>query len=207
MKIVIASIKEHPAFFAHLMSLDNSVANFEFVDHARDFITCPEGDYFIDFLFNGDFFSPPQKPLLIGETILTLNQLNHHFKSIARFCQWPGFPERNCWEIATPPNNADWLSVLMGAIGKEWKLVADVPGLVAPRIISVIINEAFFALEEGVSSEGQVDLAMKLGTNYPEGPFEWGKKIGFKNISQLLKQLAVSDSSYTPNPLLSINSF
>jgi 3-hydroxybutyryl-CoA dehydrogenase len=205
MKIVIASIKEHVSFFTHLINQD-SQTNFEFVEHAGDFIHNSDADAFIDLSFNGDFFSPPHKPLLIGETIKTLKQLDPPCKLIGRFCEWKGFPERDCWEIATTALNVEWLDVLMGALGKNWKHVADEPGLVAPRILSMIINEAFFVWEEGVSSVSQVDQAMKLGTNYPEGPFEWGKKIGFKNIIHLLGQLAISDKSYTPNTLLLNNS-
>jgi 3-hydroxybutyryl-CoA dehydrogenase len=206
MKIIIASIKQHPSFFTQLMSQDNSQTIFEFVENAQDFTRKPGADAYIDCSFNGEFFSPPQKPLLIGETIKTFNQLNPPFNTIGRFCPWPGFPERDFWEIATTALNVEWLDVLMQALGKKWKVVADEPGLVAPRILSVIINEAFYAWEEGISTAEQVDQAMKLGTNYPQGPFEWGKKIGFKNIFQLLKQLALSDSSYTPNPLLLNNS-
>ena len=42
----------------------------------------------------------------------------------------------------------------------------------------MIINEAFLALQEGVSTKEEINTAMKLGTNYPLGPFEWVEKIG-----------------------------
>lgn len=67
--------------------------------------------------------------------------------------------------------------------------VSDEPGLVAARVISMIINEAYFALGEKVSTQQNIDLAMKLGTNYPYGPFEWAEKIGIKNIYRLLEKL------------------
>ena len=63
----------------------------------------------------------------------------------------------------------------------EW--VPDVKGFISSRIVSMIINEAYFALEENVSTKEEIDIAMKLGTNYPYGPFEWSKKIGLKNIA------------------------
>jgi 3-hydroxyacyl-CoA dehydrogenase len=44
----------------------------------------------------------------------------------------------------------------------------------------MIINEAYFALEDNVSTKAETDIAMKLGTNYPYGPFEWGQLIGLK---------------------------
>ena len=66
----------------------------------------------------------------------------------------------------------------------------------------MIINEAFFALEEGVSSKEEIDVAMKLGTNYPYGPFEWQEKIGLQNIYQLLHNLSEKDKRYSVSPLL-----
>jgi 3-hydroxybutyryl-CoA dehydrogenase len=69
----------------------------------------------------------------------------------------------------------------------EW--LPDEIGFVTPRIISMIINEAFIALKEGVSSKEEIDTAMKLGTNYPYGPFEWAEKIGMERIDSLLVRL------------------
>ena len=61
----------------------------------------------------------------------------------------------------------------------------------------MIINEAFFALEAGVSTMEEIDVAMKLGTNYPYGPFEWCKKIGLKKVYDLLEKLSKTDDRYT----------
>jgi 3-hydroxybutyryl-CoA dehydrogenase len=46
-------------------------------------------------------------------------------------------------------------------------------GFIFPRTIVQIINEAYFALEEGVATQGDIDRAMKFGVNYPKGPFQW----------------------------------
>ena len=75
----------------------------------------------------------------------------------------------------------------------------DVPGFVTPRVVSMIINEAFLALEEGVSTKEEMDTAMKLGTNYPFGPFEWANKIGIDNVLQLLKKLSFTETRYLPS--------
>ena len=66
----------------------------------------------------------------------------------------------------------------------------------------MIINEAYFTLEEKVSTKEEIDTAMKLGTNYPYGPFEWGQKIGLKKVNELLTTLAETNSRYTPAALL-----
>ena len=66
----------------------------------------------------------------------------------------------------------------------------------------MIINEAFFALGEGVSTMEEINLAMKLGTNCPYGPFEWEEKIGLQNIYRLLHKLSATDKRYSIAPLL-----
>lgn len=58
-----------------------------------------------------------------------------------------------------------------------------------PRTIAMIINEAFFAIEENLASSEAIDLAMKNGVNYPLGPVEWGKKIGLQHVVELLTEL------------------
>ena len=74
---------------------------------------------------------------------------------------------------------------------------ADDYGFIAARIIAMIINEAYYALEENVSTKEQIDIAMKLGTNYPYGPFEWSEKIGIEKIYLLLEKLSVQNKRYT----------
>ena len=82
----------------------------------------------------------------------------------------------------------------------EW--VPDIKGFISPRVVSMIINEAYFTLEENVSTKEEIDIAMKLGTNYPYGPFEWSKKIGLKNIAGLLTELSITEKRYEPASLL-----
>ncbi|MEA9358026.1 3-hydroxyacyl-CoA dehydrogenase family protein [Bacteriovorax sp. PP10] len=57
-----------------------------------------------------------------------------------------------------------------------------------PRVISMIVNEAYFALGENLATPESIDLAMKNGVNYPMGPIEWGQKIGLKHIIDLLSE-------------------
>jgi len=69
------------------------------------------------------------------------------------------------WVRAAP----DWLA-LCGFIPQQ---IGDVPGLVVARTVAMLINEAADAVQQGVCSEADADAAMKLGVNYPAGPFEW----------------------------------
>jgi 3-hydroxybutyryl-CoA dehydrogenase len=74
--------------------------------------------------------------------------------------------------------------------------------MISPKIISMIVNEAYFALGDDVSTKEEIDTAMKLGTNYPHGPFEWATIIGIENICSLLNVLSETNTDYTPAPLL-----
>ena len=80
--------------------------------------------------------------------------------------------------------------------------VQDEPGFISARIIAMIINEGYFAVEDHVSSKAEIDTAMKLGTNYPFGPFEWSHLIGLNNILALLQKLNLTDTRYQPSQLL-----
>jgi 3-hydroxybutyryl-CoA dehydrogenase len=67
------------------------------------------------------------------------------------------------------------------------------------RVISCIINEAYLALSEGVATAEDIDRAMKLGANYPKGPFEWAKEIGPTQILQTLNSLRTTHGeAYLP---------
>ncbi len=76
---------------------------------------------------------------------------------------------------------------------KRVVLVAPSPGLVLGRIVGSIVNEAVIAVHEGVASAEDVDLAMRLGTNYPLGPIAWGREIGGARIARILRALAAED--------------
>lgn len=69
----------------------------------------------------------------------------------------------------------------------KYVLVEDRVGLVTPRVICMIINEAYYTAMEGTATKEAIDLAMKLGTNYPYGPFEWCARIGIRQVYALLE--------------------
>lgn len=83
-------------------------------------------------------------------------------------------------------------------VGFTCWFVADIAGMVAARSIAMIINEAYFGLQDEISTPEQIDTAMKLGTNYPYGPFEWATKIGLNKIYNLLTELSKTDTRYLP---------
>lgn len=90
-------------------------------------------------------------------------------------------------------------------IGKEViEVDEDEPGLVYPRILSMIINEAAYALMEQTATASDIDRAMKLGTNYPAGPLEWAAELGIDNVYAVLEGLYrhLGEERYRPASLM-----
>jgi 3-hydroxybutyryl-CoA dehydrogenase len=88
-------------------------------------------------------------------------------------------------------------------MGKETVTVNEFPGFVTSRISAMIGNEAFYMLQEGVGTPEDIDKAIKLGLNFPMGPFELGDLVGLdtrlNNLNYLHKTLG---EKYRPAPLL-----
>lgn len=155
------------------------------------------------FYFDEDYqsmdFTTIDIPVFINEVNKTLAEINFP-ANISRMNAWPGFIKRELWEVVTSDNSK--IASITDAIGKKIEFLKDEPGMISPRIIAMIINEAYFALGEGVSSKAEIDIAMKAGVNYPYGPFEWSEKIGLEKIYNLLKQLSATDKRYQPAPAM-----
>jgi 3-hydroxybutyryl-CoA dehydrogenase len=90
------------------------------------------------------------------------------------------------------------------SLGKETVKVKDAAGLTFPRILSLIINEAARSLEEGVAKADEIDIAMRLGVNYPMGPLRWADQIGLDEVLAVLEGLEreTGDDRYRPAPLI-----
>ena len=90
------------------------------------------------------------------------------------------------------------------ALGKEPLRVKDAPGLIFARILSLIVNEAARSLDEGVAQAEEIDVAMRLGVNYPSGPLRWADQIGLDEVLAVLDglQQESGDDRYRPAPLL-----
>ncbi len=140
------------------------------------------------------------QPVIKNSIIKTCETLPNNY---CRINAWNGFLEKEKIEAATLSESLEPTFVeILNGLGFEVLFISDIIGLVSPRAISMIINEAYFGLEDGISSKKDIDTAMKLGTNYPFGPFEWGEKIGLSNIAKLLVELSKTDSRYVPSTLL-----
>ncbi len=106
--------------------------------------------------------------------------------------------------IAT--DDATFLAVEALAIrlGKTYTVSEDFPAFIVNRILMPMINEAVYAVYEGVGSVQGIDTAMKLGANHPMGPLELGDFIGLDTCLSIMQVLyeGLSDSKYRPCPLL-----
>jgi 3-hydroxybutyryl-CoA dehydrogenase len=136
-------------------------------------------------------------PIFINSVIKTLSSIKTN-ENVIRINAWPSFLEKEIWEIAGLVSPS--IITIIKMLNKKYATVDDEPGFVSARIIAMIINEAYFCKGQNLSTKNEIDIAMKLGTNYPYGPFEWCKIIGVNNIYELLKKLAETDDRYLPAP-------
>ncbi|HYN89017.1 MAG TPA: 3-hydroxyacyl-CoA dehydrogenase family protein [Ardenticatenaceae bacterium] len=90
------------------------------------------------------------------------------------------------------------------SLGKEPVTVGDSVGGVLPRVVANLVNEAAFALMEGVAEAADIDRAMQLGTNYPRGPLAWADLIGLDQVVAIIEALGseFGHDRYRPAPLL-----
>lgn len=165
------------------------------------FVETPGFDVYINLLPGAakHDYSKFSKPVIINSVHKTRKQLNAN-EHVYRINGWSSFIRRDLWEISGEPG--EQIESAFALIGRKAVFVPDEPGFIAARVISMIINEAYFAKQTGVSSDKEIDTAMKLGTNYPHGPFEWAAMIGVKNIFALLDVLSQTDKRYSPSSLL-----
>ncbi len=121
-------------------------------------------------------------------------------KNLIGISAFPTLTHNHLIEVAFLHNydideNFQFIENFFLALQKKISIVKDSVGMVFPRIVSMLINEAFFTYEENVASKDDIDLAMKLGTNYPFGLFEWCETIGSENIVKILETLNESNAN------------
>jgi len=115
--------------------------------------------------------------------------LDHDFKfTILGFNGLKSFFNRDVLEISLlASENIGIAEKVCTELETEFEIVADRVGMVTPRVICMIINEAYYTMQEGTADKKAIDMAMKLGTSYPYGPFEWADRIGLDNVYELLE--------------------
>lgn len=106
--------------------------------------------------------------------------------------------------LETSQETFDVIESLATQLGKTPVEVRDFPGFISNRVLLPMINEAIYALYEGVASAEAIDTVMKLGMNHPMGPLELADFIGLDTCLSIMQVLhdGFGDSKYRPCPLL-----
>ncbi len=155
-------------------------------------------------------YSDFSNPVFLNTAFISLSELiefstDSHQDSFIGFCGLHTFVNRSVLEVTVSSiKSKECLKQICLQLGTDFVAVEDHVGLVTPRVICMIINEAYFTLEEGTATLKDIDLAMKLGTNYPFGPFEWAQRIGISEVVKLLDAVhyATNDERYKVCDLL-----
>ncbi|MEM0998192.1 MAG: 3-hydroxyacyl-CoA dehydrogenase family protein [Bacteroidota bacterium] len=213
---------------ANLSLLDQFYLDLEEMDVPIDMMEKPDDEYFIDNLdvaaydvvfdlslddhpTNLDFYADNEGQVVFACAVkMSLAQLVHDMAmeidcTLVGLNSLPTFINRPRFELSLL-READRAGIedLLQQFGREFEFVDDRVGMVTPRIVCMIINEACFVLKEGTAGIPEVDRAMKLGTNYPHGPFEWADKMGIHNVYDVVAALKedTGEEKYKMAPLL-----
>lgn len=105
--------------------------------------------------------------------------------------------------LETSEETVDAIKDVAKRMRKETVVINEFPGFVTSRISALVGNEAFLMLQEGIATAEEIDKAIKLGLNYPMGPFELGDLVGLDTRLNNLKYLHEKlGEKYRPAPLL-----
>jgi 3-hydroxybutyryl-CoA dehydrogenase len=153
----------------------------------------------------------PEALVLVEASSLSTTEIAAAMAHPERVVGYGGVPsalERQLLEVApglrTSQDAWQQAARFIQSLGRDVEVIHDGPGLVVPRLIACLVNEAAFALQEGIASTADLDTAMKLGVNYPRGPLEWADAIGPERVLGILEGLhrQTGEDRYRPCPLL-----
>ncbi len=195
MEILVVGTAEQATECRQKFGVNHTLRVFQGVDRATEALK--SANVVFDFVTPDDSsrlkaYKNARLPTLFFDTTLTrLSDLMEEARDLKNpvfgFCGLRTFVNRELLEVAMrKEGDRPVLESVCSALCTDFRIVADQAGMVTPRVICMIINEAYFTLEEGTATREDIDLAMKLGTNYPWGPFEWGERIGLGNVVRVL---------------------
>lgn len=153
----------------------------------------------------------PEIPIIttsLGITATEVASWTRHPERVLGFGTFRPLEKRKLLELApglkTSEETLKQAEAFFRSLGKKTTVVQDETGLVFPRVLSLIINEAVFTVMEGTATPGDIDIAMKKGTNYPYGPLEWADQIGLDEVYAVIRGLHrdLAEERYRPAPLL-----
>lgn len=157
-----------------------------------------------------NFYINQDTPVIVNAVEQSLEQQVHannieQTKNLFGMNLLPTFVDRSLAEMTKHKSEGvSEMESIMNDLGWQVKWVESRVGMVTPRVIFMIINEAFFTVQEGTASREDIDTGMKLGTAYPKGPFEWMNEVGIENVYQSLEAIYndTKDGRYKICPLL-----
>ncbi|MGW3507806.1 3-hydroxyacyl-CoA dehydrogenase [Streptomyces sp. NPDC000994] len=140
-----------------------------------------------------------------GQLVLADGQTSVEFRDVVYFDL--ALDYRGATRIAlsasrdTSPRTVAEATGLFQALGKKVSVIGDVPGMIVARTVARIVDLAHDAVAKGAATEEDIDTAMRLGVNYPLGPFEWSRRLGGGWACSLLDNLHECDPSgrYAPS--------
>jgi 3-hydroxybutyryl-CoA dehydrogenase len=142
-------------------------------------------------IFEGFFGDPRYRPAQVQRRVVDAGRLGR--KTGAGYYDY----------AADGARGAPWVGLARRPDGAP-RLPAIEPPQIEARVLAAIVNEAASAVADGVASPGAIDTAMRLASNWPEGPLAWGERIGLDPVVHTLDalHLAVPDGRYRVTPLL-----
>ncbi|MCY1290032.1 3-hydroxyacyl-CoA dehydrogenase PaaC [compost metagenome] len=108
------------------------------------------------------------------------------------------------WSADTTETAREQAVALLQRAGLKVTALADIPGLAVLRTVAMLANEGADAVLQGVGTAADIDLAMRAGVNYPQGPLAWADRIGVGQVLRVLDNLqrAYGEERYRPSLLL-----
>jgi 3-hydroxybutyryl-CoA dehydrogenase len=143
-------------------------------------------------IFEGFFGDPRYRPAQVQRRVADAGRLGR--KTSAGYYDYGADGERGAWPALVARSSAVPRVARLDAVQIE------------ARILATIVNEAASAVADGVASPEAIDTAMRLATNWPEGPLAWGERIGLPSVVHSLDALhaTVPDGRYRVTPLLRV---
>ncbi|MGQ4384610.1 3-hydroxyacyl-CoA dehydrogenase [Streptomyces sp. SAS_270] len=140
-----------------------------------------------------------------GQLVLADGQTSIEFRDVVYFDL--ALDYRRATRVAlsasqdTAPQTVAEAIGLFQALGKDVSVIGDAPGMIVARTVARIVDLAHDAVAKGVATEEDIDTAMRLGVNYPLGPFEWCRRLGRTWAHDLLEELHLREPSgrYAPS--------
>jgi 3-hydroxybutyryl-CoA dehydrogenase len=179
-----AKFKEYPdSIYKNCQNLKTD--DLKDADIVFDFYT-HQGDHFKIYHEN------PGVMIFSNSVLTTLLSVasNYNLKNpLVGFNGLPSMFNRPVLELTTTTVPPQQLAEVCKQLDTPYECVADRVGMATPRVVCMIINEAYYTAQEGTAAPNDIDLGMKLGTRYPAGPFEMCSALGIQAVYQVLEAL------------------